>query len=233
MKILVFADVHGCYNSLCALEKTDDFKNADKIVFLGDVLFGYSRPNECIDFLRKNNCYCIIGNNDSYVCKGATTGQLREMEDQKKQQMQWMQKNISEENKQIVRSWSKHLKLDIDDKKFYFSHFDWINVDNEERMSKISTKFDLEGRNKMFNQIDAQYYVFGHEHYYNFFANDKKQYYSVGSLGITNPGSYLIIDCDKDNVSIQQKFVDFDIDFEIDLLNKAGYPYDKKRLKKY
>ena len=233
MKILVFTDVHGCFNSLCALEKTDDFKNADKIVFLGDVLFGYSRPNECIEFLRKNNCHCLIGNNDAYVCCGATSGQLKEMQEQKKQQMQWFKEHISDENKSIVRKWDKYLQLTVDNKKFCFAHFDWVDIDNEQRMSKICTKRDLEARKKMFKQFDAQYYFFGHEHNYNFFANDQKQYYSVGSLGITNPGSYLLIDCNNNDVSIQQKFVDFDIDFEIDLLNKAGYPYDKSRLKKF
>ena len=57
MKILVFTDVHGNYNSLLALEKTNDFKTSDKIIFLGDVLFGYSRPNDCINFLKYNSIF--------------------------------------------------------------------------------------------------------------------------------------------------------------------------------
>ena len=48
MKILVFSDVHGNLNALNALIETKDFKTADKIIFLGDVVFGASRPNECI-----------------------------------------------------------------------------------------------------------------------------------------------------------------------------------------
>lgn len=67
MKILVFTDLHGSLNSLKALMNTVDYKTADKIIFLGDVAIGCSRPNECIELLKEMKCICLLGNNDSYV----------------------------------------------------------------------------------------------------------------------------------------------------------------------
>ena len=67
MKVVVFTDVHGSLNSLKAFMGLEDFKTADKLIFLGDVSLGCSRVDECINLLKNIDCICLLGNNDGYV----------------------------------------------------------------------------------------------------------------------------------------------------------------------
>ena len=84
----------------------------------------------------------------------------------------------------------------------------------------------------MFSNIDADYVFFGHEHKENNFSNSKQHFYCVGTLGLKSPGYYLMIDIQKDKIVVKDKYVIFDINEEIDLMDKAGYPYEKSKIRK-
>ena len=92
------------------------------------------------------------------------------------------------------------------------------------------TPFNVDGIKEMFKDIDSDYYFFGHEHNSNYFYDDKKHFYCVGTLGLRNPGCYLVVNVD-DKVTIEEKYIEFDIDEEIKLMDKAGYPYAKNKIK--
>lgn len=230
MKILCFADLHGSLNSLLALAETDDFKNADKIIFLGDVAFGCSRPNECIDFIKGLKCDCIFGNNDKYIFDHVPKADLPEFDNVKIGQMKWMSNNISASNKKALSRWNKSLELLIGDKKFYFTHYAWEDYDNDINVVDTPLNLSLEARKQMFSGINADYYIFGHEHQSSYFTDGHKHYYCLGSLGLTNPGTYLVIEYDNGKIKIKEKFINFDINQEILLMDKAGYPYTKSKI---
>ena len=68
MRIVVISDIHANYEALKVL--VPHFRNADKILCLGDII-GYScAVNECIDILREFDCVCIQGNHDRYLIEG-------------------------------------------------------------------------------------------------------------------------------------------------------------------
>lgn len=232
MKILCFTDLHGSLNSLLALTKTDDFKNADKIIFLGDVVFGCSRPNECIDVINSLKCDCIFGNNDKYIFDHVPKVDLSEFVNGKTEQMKWMSDNITESNKKVLRGWNKSIQLVIGGKKFYFTHYVWEDYDNDVNVIDTPSKLSLEARKQMFSNINADYYIFGHEHKTNYFTDGNKHYYCLGSIGLKNPGAYLVIECNNNKIQLNEKFVDFDINQEILLMDKAGYPYEKSKINK-
>ena len=230
MKILVFSDVHGSLNSLIALEQTDDFATADKIIFLGDVAFGCSRPNECIELINKWNCECVLGNNDFYITDHVSIADLLRFDETKVEQWKWMYKNILDKNKEILRKWDKSFELVVDGKKFYFTHYVWENKNNDISVVDEPTEINFSVRKQMFDGIEADYYIFGHEHKSTYFTNGNKHYYCVGSLGLKNPGPYIIIDIADGQVKIDEKFVQFDIKQEIELMDKSGYPYAKGKI---
>ena len=155
MKILVFTDVHGSFNSLINLTKTKDFKTADKVIFLGDVCIGCSRPNKCIDLLKNLDCVCLLGNNDSYVSSHIPKADLIEFSNEKLEMIKWMTKNVSKENKDIINSWKKDYYLTINDKKFYFTHYAWENYDNDTNVIDSPKTPNLEVRKVMFKDINA------------------------------------------------------------------------------
>ena len=193
MKIFVFTDIHGSLNCLSALLKTKDYIEADKRIFLGDVVFGCSRPNECIDILDKEDIICILGNNDSYIADHIPDIDWSEFDNSKKVQLQWMTTHILNRNKAIMKNWQKDLLLDINNVKFYFTHYPWENYNNDTNVIDIPIQINLDAREQMFKDIDANYYIFGHEHKSNHFESNNKHYYCIGSSSLKCPGSYLII----------------------------------------
>ena len=70
MKILVYSDVHGNKYALEELQKTQDYKNADLRVFLGDAVAMCPYPNECLEKIWQSGDVFLLGNHDSYCVYG-------------------------------------------------------------------------------------------------------------------------------------------------------------------
>ncbi len=232
MKILVFTDLHGNLNALNALIETEDFMSADERIFLGDVCIGFSRLNECIELLKNFDCIKILGNNDAYVCDKVPKADITTFSNQKFEQLKYMQNIIKPENKEIINSWTREYFLKIANKTFYFTHYPWEVLDNELSVIDSPIEKSFETRQDMFKNIDADYYIFGHEHKSNCFSNGEKTYYCLGTLGLRCPGRYLIINIKDGNVKIEEKLLCFNMNEEIDFLDRAGYPYDKNKIKR-
>ena len=231
MKILVFTDVHGNLSCLEALANTEDFKSADKIIFLGDVIIGCSRPNECINFLKNINCIKILGNNDFYISRHIPEVDMTEFSGEKLKQAEYMKSILTYENKKEILSWEMDYNLNIDNIKFYFTHYAWENYNNDVNVVDSPINPTLQDREKAFKDIDTDYIIFGHEHKSNCFFGENKVYYCLGSLGLKSPSGYLLIEIENGEVKLQEKQIKHDINYEIELMDKAGYPYEKSKIK--
>ena len=232
MKILVFSDVHGSYEGLKALIKTEDWANADKRIFLGDACIGCSRPNECIELLCEENCINLMGNNDYYICDHLPAEDEEGFSDGKRIQFAWMQQNIKEANKAKLKEWKRELYLNVDGKILYFTHYPWEFSKNDLTVIDGPNEKTLSSRQTMFEDIDADYIFFGHEHGRDNFTDGKKHFYCVDSVGLKFPGYYLMIEINNGQVDVVEKFVEFDINKEVDLMEEAGYPYNKNKMKR-
>lgn len=228
-KILVFADVHGNYNCLKQLEKTQDYKTSNMIVFLGDVVVGFSRPNECIEFLTKNNCKCLLGNNDSYVCDHIPQADLKEFSQDKIKQVEYMAKHLTKDNKKILKSWDKQLYLTFGKKTFYFTHYMWEQYNQDFNVVDFPQSKCFETRKQMFENICADYVFFGHEHNSVCYTDNNQYFYAVGTLGVRNPGHYAVIEIDGENVDVKFKTIEHNIEQEIQLAINAGYQIIKPK----
>lgn len=229
MKILLFSDLHGSLNALNKLAKTNDWKDADKRIFLGDVVVGFSRPDECIDVLKKTDCICLLGNNDDYIANKIPQADLKEFHEGKLEQIEWMNKNVSDKNKEWLRGLEKEYELELGGKKLYFTHYPWEEIDGEYSVIDSPKEKTLKTRQKMFKDIDADYIFFGHEHGTNIFEDEKKKYICVTTSGLENPATYFMIYFENNNIKIEEKSLEFNIEEEIELMGKAGYPYNKKK----
>lgn len=230
MKIVVFSDVHGSLSSLQAAFSAEDFKSADKKIFLGDVCIGCGRPDECIEFLRKSDTICLLGNNDLYVCGKIPLVEVNKSTKEKLEQIDFMKGLVSEENKTFVMSWQKDLIISLGGKQLYFTHYPWASFSFEKNVIDPPSIKNGETRAEMFKDIQADYYFFGHEHKSNCFEKDGKFYYCIGTLGLKTPGSYLVITDENGTINIEEKFVEFDINHEIEIMDNLGYPYDKNKI---
>lgn len=230
MKILAFTDIHGNLNSLKALLQTEDFASADKVIFLGDVMFGCSRPDECINLLKARNIVCLVGNNDYYTFDHIPLSAQNEFLRGKGVQMEYMRKLLSKENAEEMKTWAQDLSLTVDGKKLYFTHYAWRQEGEEKNTAEIPEKQTASIMEKLFD-IDADYIFYGHEHKSAEFHTKRKHLYCVGTLGLNRVGEYIVISIENKEMKVERKYVESDILEEIDLMDKIGYPYSKKKIK--
>lgn len=226
MKIIVFSDAHGNFDALVKLSETEDFKTADKRVFLGDAVVMGPFSNECCEFLLKNDCVWILGNHDSYVAHGLPEEEFQYFKPDKIAHQAYVANLVLEKYKTIIKTLPKEYEISLGNKKLYFTHYVWETwnnvVDNPEESN-------LEDISKIFKDIDADFIVYAHEHHFSHFKDKNKEYVCVGSIGMVYPGHYTLIEIDDMfNVDFQHKTIDFDLrKFKQDIL-KENYPRAEK-----
>ena len=131
-----------------------------------------------------------------------------------------MKSILTNENKKEILSWGMDYNLNIDNIKFYFTHYAWENYNNDVNVVDSPINPTLQDREKAFKDIDADYIIFGHEHKSNCFFGENKVYYCLGSLGLKSPSGYLLIEIENGEVNLQEKQIKHDINYEIELMDK-------------
>ena len=230
MKILVFSDLHGNLDCLKKVIKTKDFKTADKKIFLGDVAFGCSRPNKCINLLRKHNVINIAGNNDLYISSHIPIADASSFDSSKFAQMQYMEKNISQKNKNFINTWPKQLNITLANKNLYFCHYAWETIDEEESVVDTPQTPNPNFCINSFKNINADYIFFGHEHKEYSFSINEKHYFCLDTIGLKNPGSYFVLYDNNGKININRKSLEHNLIKEKKLMYKAKYPFDKNKI---
>ena len=78
-RTLVIGDIHGGFRALPQVLKLADVTEEDTLIFLGDLVDGWSGAFEVIDFLRdleqKQECIFVKGNHDLYCEHWLSTGE--------------------------------------------------------------------------------------------------------------------------------------------------------------
>jgi len=226
MKICVFSDIHGNYDSLKLLVDSDDFKTADVRICLGDAVVMGPFPNECIQTILDNNCIWLMGNHDSYIANGLPKEELKNFKPDKIAHKDYMRGIIKSEFKDIMKKLPKDYLLELNNNKMYFIHYVWETWDNVIDNPDIPT---LEDISNIFKNIDAKYIFYGHEHNFSHFNDSHKEYICVGSLGMKYPGHYSIVDIDElGNVKITHKKIDYDVEKCKSNILRLGYPRAEK-----
>ena len=229
MKICIFSDVHGNYDSLKLLIDSEDFKSADMRICLGDAIVMGPYPNECIKTILDNNCIWLMGNHDSYIANGLPNEELQNFKPDKIAHQNYMSNKVNEEYKKIMRDLPKEYVLELNDKRLYFTHYIWETWDNVIDNPDVPT---LENISQIFEHINADYIFYGHEHTFSHFKDLKREYVCVGSLGMKYPGHYTMVDIgERGNINIIHKAIKFDVNKCKDDILKAGYPRAEKYVK--
>lgn len=70
-KTFVIGDVHGEYNTLIKL--IDELPKDADIIFVGDIVDRGAKSKEVIEFIRKNNYRCVLGNHEQFMIDYGTS----------------------------------------------------------------------------------------------------------------------------------------------------------------
>lgn len=64
---IIIGDVHGYYDGLMKLFELINPNVEDKIYFLGDLIDRGPASNQVVEFVKKNNYYCLLGNHEQML----------------------------------------------------------------------------------------------------------------------------------------------------------------------
>ena len=96
----------------------------------------------------------------------------------------------------------------VGDKKLYFTHYAWEDKRNVKDCPINPTPIELD---QAFGDIDADYIFFGHKHEPCGGEVNGKVYCGVGSVGMSYPANYVVVEIDQsNNVKIVRKQLDYD-----------------------
>lgn len=71
MLVTLISDIHANFEALSAISEV--VESTDMVICLGDIVGYYCQVNEVIDYLRKIDAHCILGNHDNFVLRGYNT----------------------------------------------------------------------------------------------------------------------------------------------------------------
>lgn len=228
MKICIFTDIHANLDALIKLMDTNDFKNSDVKICLGDAVVMGPFPNECCKALLDNNCIWLMGNHDSYIANGLPEEEYKYFKQDKIDHQNYMREVVEDKYKQIMKNLPKEYVINAGDKKLYFTHYMWETWDNVIDNPETPT---AENISDIFKEVEADYIFYGHEHHASHFKRDNKELVCVGALGMVYPGHYTIVDIVGNNIQITHKTISFDLGkYKQDILS-ANYPRAEKYVK--
>ena len=222
MKLIFFSDIHGnnyAFNEF--IKEVSSYKDEYTKIFLGDFIGYYYHPDEIIEYCRKNNIICLLGNHDQYFLH-ALEGKIN-IESLVKtygRSYELALKSISDKNIEFLRKLDKARTIQSGKKKVYFCHGSPLN--NLE--GRIYPDCDL----SIFKNIleDFDYIVTGQTHHKMVKSINSTVFLNPGSLGQQRDGrgcSYLILDLDKDTYDFH--VVSYNIkklEDEIDIYDKGS-----------
>ncbi len=222
MKLLLFSDIHGNnYSFDSFISNVSKNKNDYQRIFLGDFVGYYYGANEIINYCRKNNILCILGNHDKYFLD-VIDGKIDINYYIKKygNSYQIALDTISQDNIDFLRQLDKNTTVSFDNKKVYICH--GSPLDNLE--GRIYPDTDL----TIFKELvkNYNYVINGHTHHKMARKMEETTFLNPGSLGQQRDAkgcSYMTLDLKKDIYEF------YTVDYPIDKLEEEIDLYDSGR----
>ena len=98
MRICCFSDIHGNLEALEIFFKQRNVKEAEILIFIGDLVGYGASPNEVIEKIRDFNCIGVKGNHDYAVITGKTSW----FNLQAASAIKWTRNTLSKENMRFL-----------------------------------------------------------------------------------------------------------------------------------
>ena len=227
----ICSDIHSNATAFKAVLESMRDNGVERKVCLGDIV-GYGvDTDECVDLVRENMDFCLIGNHDSVAVKNESSEGFNPYA---KQAIEWTQKHLSKESIAYIRS----LPYIFEENDICFVHAsplspaDWVYVT------------DLEDALNAFDHFSERYCFVGHTHspviiasrpmaipkildeYEYVIANTERLLVNVGSVGQPRDRDPRACWCllDTETKCVRLIRVEYDIRKTQNRMKKQGMP---------
>lgn len=140
-------------------------------------------------------------------------------------------KHLSNTSIEFIKSLPKENIIEIFGKKIYIVHYPMEDGINFKKHIKVAS---LQDNKEMFENVEADIYLYGHTHIEIYNKNSNKCYINPGALGCpgkTDEAPYGILEINKEIVTYKQLKVKYNVKKVIENINKLSFPGYKHVLK--
>ena len=238
MKIGIITDVHSNIVALRKVIELFEERNVEKIICCGDIVGIGPEPEQAVKLLMgiKQKLIAVRGNHENYAIKGlpkVVHDDKRPLSENEINNHLWNKSRLSKESLEFLASLKSQEYLKVNSKTIYIVHYPM--VDGTEKYQKHFKKASLEECKNIFSNIEADVYLYGHTHFYNFNQENNKLYINCGSLGCKSENGCCancgILNVEDENISFEHLCVEYDVDSVRKEIEDLKYPFYKEILK--
>jgi putative phosphoesterase len=228
MKIGIISDIHSNSEALKSVVQALHREDVYHIINAGDNV-GYSaNPNTCIEIIRMEGFYNVMGNYDDAVAYdrkdcGCRDGNA-ETRHMRMVSLYWTQKSISIDNKRYLSSLPHLLNLIIGEKNIFAVHGglnrlnEFIYEEDDDALEEIAEEY-----------TNADIVILGHTHKPFIRRINGKIFINPGSIGKPVDGDYrpsfVVADLSND-IHAEIRRVEYDVEKNVNNLIDAGLPQE-------
>lgn len=235
MKIGIITDIHSNIQALNAVLNKFDKVKVDKIICCGDIIGIGINPEETVQKLmtKSEMLIAVKGNHERYLLNELPKevhDDKRKMSGDEIKNHEWNHKKLSEQSKKFLNELKLSEYLEIEEKKFYISHYP---VKEDGTYKKHIKNPNTTECKEMFKEIDADIFLFGHTHASSINNEGDKWYINTGSLGCpmnSNIAKAGLIEIKYGKVKFTSINIEYDVKEIIEEMNRLKFPYYEKIL---
>ena len=229
VKIGIINDIHGNVEALKRILDEMNKYHFDYIFCTGDMIGIGPSHNEVLEILSQiPNLEVVKGNHEDYYLHGFhNPGAALE-----EKFHNWVKDTMNHKYDSFLNS-LEYLKIyNIEGFKIALLHYPRLTDDSKFHLIYPDKSYEF--LLSLFSYIDADIYIYGHDHYPNILEKNKVLI-NIGSSGCSNINvgftRFGILILDNKKYQIETKLIPYDIQPEIDLLEKENVP-DKELIEK-
>ena len=218
-KIAIISDIHGNSIALNAVLKDIKTKGIERIINLGDSLYGPLDPKGTFNLLETNKVISISGNQDRIILEnlGNKSDSIT---------LEYVKSQLDDK----IVEWLKKLTFNKVIEKDIFCFHASPHSDSEYLLEKINDGFistkEINEIEEILTDIKQKIVVCGHSHISRIVKSDKKLIVNPGSVGLPaydddlpvyhkmqnfNPlASYAVMNIHENSVSVERLSIDYD-----------------------
>lgn len=208
MRYAVITDVHANVFALKAALKEIDELKPDKIICLGDIVGGGAYPDETVQLIRKRpDILCVKGNHDMFA-----TLDLSRLPpiDTRIKMFAWQQRVLTKSAKAFLESLPDKLVFEDCGKKIVAFHYPKNNRGRFKDLIYLPTEEQVK---ELFENLNGDVFLFGHEHTGSLTQIGNKFYLNFGTLGNMlekDCAHYGILDVTEEKVTYKSLICHYD-----------------------
>ncbi len=236
VKIGVITDIHNNIDALNAVLDELYSLGVEKIVCSGDIIGIGPRPEETVNRIMflQDNIECVRGNHDNYLINGIPIAVPNDemMDYGEMEHHKWEHRKLSQESINFIKALPYTKILKICGKTIYISHY---SINEDSKYVNYTSNPSLDDLKTMFQNVEADIIVYGHNHAPSINRESNKWYINSGSLGCPagniNIARAGVIDINEENIIYQELNVSYDVKKVIEDIKNIKYPEFENILK--